>query len=196
MDIHKEIGKLPRPKKGFTLPGHKYTGPYNPLHDQLDENDIPLEGQKPFNAVDAISMRHDICNRDNSNKSGKAKCDDQMILELDLLDPKNLRERFDKTLVRKIISTKKRLGWGIIWTNELSSELHKPIRRKFKKRHVFVRHVDDTWAADLVDMQSHADENDGFKYILMIIDIFSKYGWVAPLKSKTARSIANALKII
>ena len=42
MDIHKLIGKLPRPKKGFTLPGHKYTGPYNPLDEQLDEKDIPI----------------------------------------------------------------------------------------------------------------------------------------------------------
>ena len=44
MDIHKLIGKLPRPKKGFTLPKHKYTGPYNPLHLQLDKNDKPIPG--------------------------------------------------------------------------------------------------------------------------------------------------------
>ena len=61
MDIHKLIGKLPAPKKGFTLPGHKYTGPYNPLDDQLDVNDIPIIGQEPFNNVDDISMKHDIC---------------------------------------------------------------------------------------------------------------------------------------
>ena len=94
------------------LPGHKYTGPYNPLDEQLDENDLPLQGQEPFNAVDAISMRHDICYRDNSSKSGKQKCDDEMLSELDLLAPKNLRERFDRSLVRKIIATKRRLGWG------------------------------------------------------------------------------------
>ena len=139
MDIHKVIGKLPRPKKGFTLPGHKYTGPYNPLDKQLDENDIPILGQEPFNGVDEISMRHDICYRDNNTKTGKQKCDDKMLMELDLLEPKNLREKFDKKLVRKLISTKKRLGWGIQWTNELADELHKPIRRKFQKRVVFVK---------------------------------------------------------
>ena len=127
MDIHKVIGKLPRPKKGFTLPGHKYTGPYNPLDKQLDEHDIPIIGQEPFNGVDEISMRHDICYRDNSTKTGKQKCDDKMLMELDLLEPKNLREKFDKKLVRRLISTKKRLGWGIQWTNELADELHKPI---------------------------------------------------------------------
>ena len=35
IDIHKAIGRLPKPKKGFTLPGHYYTGPYNPLDEQL-----------------------------------------------------------------------------------------------------------------------------------------------------------------
>ena len=111
MDIHKVIGKLPRPKKGFVLPNHKYTGPYNPLSEQLDENDIPILGQEPYNAVDAISMHHDICYRDNSTKVGKQKCDDEMLIELDLLEPKDLREKIDKRLVRKLISTKKRLGW-------------------------------------------------------------------------------------
>ena len=42
MDIHKLIGKLPRPEKGFVWPGHKYTGPWNPLSKQLDENDLPI----------------------------------------------------------------------------------------------------------------------------------------------------------
>ena len=64
MDIHKVTGKLPLPMRRFVVPYHKYTGPYNPLHDQLDEYDQLLGGQEPYNAVDAISMRHDICYRD------------------------------------------------------------------------------------------------------------------------------------
>ena len=192
MDIHKEIGRLPRPAKGFVLPDHKYTGPYNPLDKQLDQNDNPLPGQEPFNAVDAISMKHDICYRDQDKK----KCDDKMILELDLLQPKDLRERIDRKLVRNIIATKKRLGLGILWTNELADELHKPIRRKFQKRFVFARNVDEIWAADLVDMQSLARYNNGYKYILMIIDVLSKYGWAVPLKTKTGIEVAVALRRI
>ena len=84
MDIHEVIGKLPRPKRGFVLPNHKYTGPWNPLHQQLDENDQPIPGQEPFNAVDAIAMRHDICYRDHGEtKQGKHACDDKMLKELD-----------------------------------------------------------------------------------------------------------------
>ena len=51
MDIHKLLGKLPRPEKGFVWPGHKYTGPWNPLSKQLDENDLPIQGQEPVNKV-------------------------------------------------------------------------------------------------------------------------------------------------
>ena len=82
MDIHKLIGKLPGPEEIFVLPGHKYTGPYNPLSKQLDENDKPLPGEESKNSFDAISMRHDICYRDNSTKDGKQKCDDKMIIEI------------------------------------------------------------------------------------------------------------------
>ena len=198
MDIHKLIGKIPKPKKGFVLPGHKYTGPYNPLDEQLDVNDIPVAGQEPFNNVDAISMRHDICYRDNDTKRGKQKCDDKMLMELEWLEPKDLREKIDKSLVTKIISRKKRLGWGLTskikWSDKLADELHKPIRRKFIKRRVFVRNVDDIWAADLVEMQTFAKYNKGFRYILMIIDVFSRFGWALLLKSKTGMAVAEALK--
>ena len=71
LDLHAAIGKLPRPKKGLVLPNHKFTGPYNPLDKQLDENDEPLPGQEPYNQVDAIALRHDICYRDNNTKTDK-----------------------------------------------------------------------------------------------------------------------------
>ena len=193
MDIHEVIGKLPRPKQGFVLPGHKYTGPWNPLDEQLDENDLPIRGQEPFNAVDAISMRHDICYRD---KIGKQKCDEEMLGALDQLDPKDIREKIDKKIVQGIIMSKNRLGWGIKWTSELADELHKPIRTKFQKRFVFVRDVDDIWAADLVDMQKHSRVNGGNKYLLMIIDCFSKFGWIIPLKKKTGLAVSKAFEIL
>ena len=122
------IGKLPRRKRGFVAPCHKYTGPYNLLHEQLDVYDQPLSGQEPYNAVDAILMRHDICYRDNDTKEGKKACDDEM------LGPIVSREIIDRKLVRTIIGTKRTLGRGIEWSNELADELHKPIRKKLKKR--------------------------------------------------------------
>ena len=66
MVIHKVIGKIPfKPKKGFVLPKHRFTGPYNPLHLQLYSKDNGLPGNELYNAVDNISMHHDSCYRDN-----------------------------------------------------------------------------------------------------------------------------------
>ena len=48
MDIHKVIGKLPRPKREFVLLYHKYTALHNPL--QLDEYGKPVPRQEPYNA--------------------------------------------------------------------------------------------------------------------------------------------------
>ena len=137
MDIHKLLGKLPRPEKGLVWPGHKYTGPWNPLSKQLDENDLPIQGQEPVNKVDEISLRHDICYRDHSNE--KKRCDDVMLEQLNNLKPENWRESIYKRAIGTIMGIKSKLGLGIKWTDGLAEELHKPRRKKFKKRYVFVK---------------------------------------------------------
>ena len=78
----------------------------------------------------------------------------------------------------------------------LAEELHKPVRRKFEKRRVLVNGIDKIWAADLVDMQAFSKFNRGIKYLLAVIDVFSKYGYLVPLKDKTGKSVASALKTI
>ena len=70
----------------------------------------------------------------------------------------------------------------------------KQIRKKFKKRRLFSSGVDAIWAADLVDMQSFSKNNKGYKYILMIIDVFSKFGWAIPLKTKTGPEVTEAFQ--
>ena len=61
---------------------------------------------------------------------------------------------------------------------------------------MFVRGIDEIWAADLVEMQEFAKDNDGYRYILTVIDVFSKYGWMKPLKNKTGVEVADALSNI
>ena len=78
----------------------------------------------------------------------------------------------------------------------LAEELHKPVRRKFKRRRVLVNGIDKIWAADLADMQAFSKFNRGIKYLLAVIDVFSKYGWLIPLKDKTGKYVASALKTI
>ena len=106
----------------------------------------------------------------------------KMLAELNTL----VREIVDRKLVRSIIGLKHRMGMGIDWRSQLADELHKPVRIPFQKRTVFAKQVDDIWAADLVEMTSLSRWNNGYKYVLTVIDVFSKYGWNVPLKFKAA----------
>ena len=77
---------------------------------------------------------------------------------------------------------------------QLAEELHKPIISKFKKRLVYSRFKDNIWGADLADMQLIIKFNKGFRFLLYVIDIFSKYAWVVPLKDKKNMTITNAFQ--
>ena len=114
-------------------------------------------------------MRYDICYRDNEN--GKAECDRKMLAELNTLAP---CEKVDRQLVRGIIELKHRLGMGIR-SSQLADEVHKPARKRFQKRSVFAKQVDTIWTVDLVDMSPYSRPNSGYKYLLTVIDVFSKY---------------------
>ena len=70
------------------------------------------------------------------------------------------------------------------FNEELAKELPKPITRNFQKRTVYSGFKDDTWGADLADIQLISKFNNGFRFLLCVIDILSKYVWVAPLKDK------------
>ena len=59
-----------------------------------------------------------------------------------------------------------------------------------------VNHIDEIWAADLVDMQQFSRWNKGYKYLFMVIDVFSKYGWIVPLKDKRGETVTDAFKTI
>ena len=67
---------------------------------------------------------------------------------------------------------------------QLIEELHKPVVRNFKKRTVYSAFKDNISGANLADMQLISKFNKGFRFLLYVIDIFSKYTWVGPLKDK------------
>ena len=118
-DLHKAIGKLPKPKKGWTLPGHNYTGPYNPLEKQLSYD--PQTGkilkiyQQPTGATDAVSMQHDVdyavCAGKKNEKSCKHVADKKMVKALDAI-PKNKRQ-WGHAAARNAISSKQKVGLGV-----------------------------------------------------------------------------------
>ena len=93
---------------------------------------------------------------------------------------------------------KKSSGSGIVnkENTQLADELPKPIIRKFNKRKVHSSFKDNIWGVDLADMQLYSKFNKGFRFLLCVIDIFSKYAWVVPLKDKKGISFVNAFQII
>ena len=88
-------------------------------------------------------------------------------------------------MVNKLFNKKSR-GRGIksMSNQQLVDELHKPIIRKFKVHKVYSSFKDNIWRADLADMQLISKCNKGIKFLLCVIDIFSKYAWVVPLKKR------------
>ena len=113
-----------------------------------------------------------------------------MLGELNGIVNPTLRERIDKSIVGKLIRAKVNFGVGhpikknLKFTNELAEELYKPVTRKFQRRRVNVNSIDEIWDADLIDMQVFSK---GIKYLLSVIDIFSKFVLIVPLKRKLDR---------
>ena len=105
------------------------------------------------------------------------------------------------SMVYKLFDRKSK-GSGVVNTKlipqnqQLAEELHKPIIKKFGKRKVHAVFKDNIWDADLADMQLLSRYNKEIKFLLCVIDIFSKYAWVVPLKDKKGISIVKAFQSI
>lgn len=80
--------------------------------------------------------------------------------------------------------------------NNLAYTLHKPVRRRGKFRPVLVFDKDEQWVADLVEVQTLSKQNKGFKFLLTVIDAFSKFAWIEPLKRKTGPEVTKAFTTI
>ena len=70
------------------------------------------------------------------------------------------------------------------WTNKFADELHKDVRKTFKKRRVISPSPGWIWASDLAIISKFSRQNSGVNYLLMIIDVFSKVGHIKTLKTK------------
>jgi hypothetical protein len=78
--------------------------------------------------------------------------------------------------------------------DNLAKELHRPIKRVKKFRKVISYYKNEIWSADLVDMLKFSDINSGYKYILTMIDVYSRYSFAIPLKTKTGKEMVKALE--
>ena len=202
--LNKMINSLP---VEMHLLGHNFTGPGTKLNKRLNADLTPKEWSKPINRIDKAAYHHDICYlKNNDTETRNRVCDKNMLEEMKNIYNPSLRERMERGLVSTLIGTKKRFGWGVRKYGTgyikkkkfttLAEELHRPIKRKFKKRRVIVNGIDKIWAADLADMTAFKDYNEGYKFLLLVIDTFSKYGYLIPLKNKKGETVADALKDI
>ena len=98
---------------------------------------------------------------------------------------------FDKKSKGSSVNTKL-----IPQNHQLAAELHKPIIKKFEKRKVHAAFKDNILGVDLADMQLLSRYNKRIRFILCVIDIFSKHAWVIPLKDKKGVSIVAAFQSI
>ena len=214
IDIHKAVISNPisrnllKPWGSFAKPNslrsklfNKYTDPGNPIEKQVYFH--PLTGQiykvhdPPLSNNDRCSMLHDIDYTVAQNvgknprdvKNRKLQADDKW------LDCFKVRTPYD-ALAYSAIKTKKTLGLGNNPNQILSQELHKPRKINFERRKVISNNIDHIWGIDLITMMKYSKQNKNYKYILTVIDFFSKYSWCYPLKTKKSEEIINSFNDI
>ena len=96
-----------------------------------------------------------------------------------------LKGRWSRLAIKKWLASQ--------WTYSL----HRPARVKgYLTRPTRTHGIDHQWQADLVEMGPYAKDNGGYRYILMAIDVFSRYGWAQPLKNKTSGEVIRGLEAI
>ena len=90
---------------------------------------------------------------------------------------------------KRVLSMKKIKDW--LKSQDVYT-MHRRMVRRFKRNKIYVEKMDAMWDLDLMDMTAYADENQGYRYVLMAIDILSRYAWAVPVKTKKAQDMVRA----
>ena len=151
--------------------------------------------------LDKACFQHDSAYADHKDLINRTKSDKVLRDQADDVASNPEYDGYQRGLARMVYKffDKKSMGSGMAKTSSsiLADELHKPAIKKFNKRKVYSHFKDNIWGVDLADMQSLSRKNKGIKYLLFVIDLFSKCAFVVPLKDKNGIGIVNAFdKII
>ena len=158
------------------------------------------------NELDKACFVHDAAYSDSKNLTKRTVADKILRNRAFNIakDPKN--DGYQRGLASMVYKffDKKSKGSGVKHVNtkltpqnqRLAKELHKPSIKKFEKMKVHAAFKDNIWGADLADVQLLSKYNKGIRFSLCVIDIFSKYAWVVPLKDKKGISIVAAFQSI
>ena len=154
--------------------------------------------------MDAACFQHDSAYAKYKDRLNRKESD--IVLKNKALkiatDPRvNGYERGLASMVYKFFNERtKRSGINneenLFVNSQLAEELHKQIIKNCKRRKVYYSFKDNVWGLDLVDMQLISKQNKEIRYLLCLIDLFSRYAWVTPLKNKIGESIVEGFKKI
>ena len=149
------------------------------------------------NRLDAACFQHGSAYNKYKDSLSRKKSD--VVLKNKALkiatDPKvNGYQRGLASMVYRFFNERTK-GSGIN-NSQLAEELHKPFIKNFKRRKVCSSFKDNIWGVDLADMSLISNFNKGIKYLLCVIDLFSRYSWVIPLKNKKGDSIVEGFHSI
>ena len=162
------------------------------------------EGYNGINELDSMCKLHDKFYDENTDTKVRNISDLALAHRADEIANNPVYDaiqRKDANFISKIMKTKAKFGFGLslpptTWNEDLADELHAPVKRKFQRRHVISYGVDDVWSCDLVEMQEWSKQNKGYRYMLNVVDVFSKFAWSVKLFDKKGKTVLAAFKQI
>ena len=191
------------PEMHLKQPGFTYSacGPFTKHKERIKKFEQTGDTRHIYrNELDKACFQHDAAYADNKDLLNRTQADKvYTIASNPQYDgyQRRLASMVYKFFDSKVYSPDRNtVGSGVNENIKLANELHKPIIRKFNKRKVYSSFKDNIWGADLADMQLLSKFNKGIKYFLCVIDLFSKYAFLVPLKDKKGISIVNAFQSI
>ena len=197
------------PEMHLQQPGFTYSacGPFTKHKERIQK--FKETGDTHYiyrNELDKACFQHDAAYADNKDLLNRTRADKILKNKAYVIASNPQYDGYQRGLASMVYKffdskatslDKKAMGSGINnESSKLADELHKPIIRKFNKRKVYSCFEDNIWGVDLADMQLLSKFDKGIKYLLCVIDLFSKYAFVAPLKDKKGISIANEFQSI
>jgi len=106
----------------------------------------------------------------------------------------SLKLRTAETAEREMKDKPQSVGAIKAWLQEQDAyTLHRPLRKCFARNPYTVTNLMDVWECDLLDVKAYAKYNDNYKYILSVLDVFSKFLFPFPVKKKSGPAVTTAL---
>ncbi|KAL9950244.1 hypothetical protein ACROYT_G042717 [Oculina patagonica] len=205
IDIHKAILKV-APKKGFVIPGHKYTGPGNPLEKQVKWD--PKTGkilkiyEQPTGKTDAVSMQHDVdysvCTDKPSKDQVKCKneADKKMVKALDAIPWKD--RQWGHAIARNTIATKAKVGKAVVierFNRTLKNKMYKQFTIQGNTQYlemlpILVKEYNNTKHSSIkmTPTEASKEKNQGIVYLNL-------YGDMEPLSAKPKFKVGDKVRI-